>query len=199
MGSPGHAFIAHTKALSPGAQPKDGGYGLPPHPLTARAGQLYWQRATSRRRLVVVRRLQNDRVVIALAHDRHDLSTVAARRLLATRHDGQGLHFQFQGFAPGRYKTSAYVWSVADDGAVLCMPEWHPGRPVRLPARLLPPACRLGGAWLQLRCDLSASSGARLQPSDLVIAVEPSTVHSPDLYECPARRRHEPYDRQVRA
>jgi hypothetical protein len=182
MGSPGHAFIAHTKALSPRAQPKDSGYGLPPHPLAARAGQLYWQRAARTRRVLVVRRLQDDRVVMGTSDDRRAVSTVAAGRLLKTRADGQGLHFQFQGYAPGRYMTSAYVWSVAGDEAVLCLPEWHAGRPVRLFTRLLPATARRAGAWLRLRCDLSASSGARLQPSDLVVAIEPARVHRPALH-----------------
>lgn len=184
MGSPGHAFIAHTKALSPRAQAKDGGYGLPPHPLVARVGQRYWPRAARSRRLLVVKRLEHERVVMVRADDRHAVTSVATRRLLATRPDGQGLRFQFQGFAPRRYETTGYVWSVDRDQAVLCLPEWHPARPVRIPTRLLPPAARRAGAWLRLRCDLAASSAARLQPADLTATVEqaaPLHLHCPGL------------------
>jgi hypothetical protein len=187
MGPSGHAFIAHTKALSPRAQPKDGGYGLPPHPLSARAGQVYWPRGARTRRLLVVRSVRESRVVIAPADDRRAATTISIRRLMATRADGQGLHFQFQGFAPRRYDTNAYVWSMDADEAVLCLPEWHAGRPVRMPARLLPPAARHGGAWLKLRCDLSASSAARLQPSRLTVAAEhvaPPHLHRPGLDGC---------------
>jgi hypothetical protein len=45
--------------------------------------------------------------------------------------------------------------------------EWHQPRPARLPVRLIPEQARAAGAWIRLRCDLSASSAARLQPSDL--------------------------------
>jgi hypothetical protein len=65
MGSAGHAFIAHTKALSPRTQSKDGGYGAPPHPRAGRAGQLYWSRSGRRREVMAVRRLERDRAVIS--------------------------------------------------------------------------------------------------------------------------------------
>jgi hypothetical protein len=173
MGSSGHAFIAHTKALSPAAQPKDGGYGAPPHPVTIRAGQRYWPRAASRRAVLVVRRVERERVLLGTPENRQGTVRVTRTGLLAVRSDGQGRHYQFQGFAPRRYVTRAYVWSVDDREAVLCVPEWHPRRPVRLPARLVPADGRRAGTWLRARCDLSASSAGRLQLADLMAGAEP--------------------------
>lgn len=121
---------------------------------------------------------------MARADDRNASTSLSARRLLAVRPDGQGMHFQFQGFAPRRYETSGYVWSVVAGDAVLCLPEWHPNRPVHLPARLLPALARRAGAWLRLRCDLSASSAARLQLADLGEAADhvcPAHLHLPSL------------------
>jgi hypothetical protein len=179
MGSPGHAFIAHTKALSPRAQAKDAGYGPPPHPLSARAGQHYWPRSGRRRVLLVVRRVERDRVILRSSGESAGSTSVTLRRLLAQRTDGQGRHYQFQGYSSRRYDTKAYVCSIVDGYAVLCVPEWHPRRPVRFPMRLLPDSGRNAGAWLVLRCDLSASTAARLQPSDLVAI--PSDIHPEGL------------------
>jgi hypothetical protein len=185
MGSSGHAFIAHTKALSPRAQSKDGGYGRAPHPLRVRVGQCYWPRAGRQRDLLVVKRVERDRVLLVRPGDRRTVTRVASTALLALRSDGQGRRYQFQGFTPRRYDTSGYVWSLEGSNAVLCLPEWHPRRPVRLPGRLLPAEASRQGVWLQLRCDLSASSAGRLQPSDLVAALNPARpewLHLPDLH-----------------
>jgi hypothetical protein len=174
MGSPGHAFIAHTKALSPRAQAKDGGYGPPPHPHAVRPGQRYWPRSARRRDVVTVKRVDFEQVVMGRpgGHGGPPIRITVAR-LLAVRADGQGRHYQFQGFVPRRYVTYAYVLSVADSEAVLCLPEWHPARAVCLLPRLLPDDGRVAGAWLRLRCDLSASSAGRLQPADLVTSAAP--------------------------
>jgi hypothetical protein len=183
MGSSGHAFIAHTKALSPRAQPKDGGYGAPPHPLAVRAGQLYWPRAAGKRRVLVVTRVQRQRVTMAALERRDALVHVTLSRVLALRADDQGRHYQFQGFLPRRYQTLAYVWSTDDREAVLCVPEWHPRRAARLAVRLLPENARRSGTWVRVRCDLSASSAARLQLADLVATPEPDrqSTHPPAL------------------
>ena len=175
MGSAGHAFIAHTKALSPRAQCKDGGYGPPPHPRDVRAGQRYWPRGNRGRDVLVVCRVDGDRVVVARVGDEVRRS-LAASRLLATRADGQGRYYQFQGFSSRRYKTLVYVQSVSDHEAILCVPEWHPRRAVRLAARLLPARARQPDKWLQATCDLSASSAARLQPAEFALASPPSGV-----------------------
>jgi hypothetical protein len=182
MGSAGHKFIAHTKALSPRAQSKDGGYGPPPHPRVARPGQCYWPRSARRREVLIVTRVDSDRVLLGRRDRSRPPASAAVTRLLAVRADDQGRYYQFQGFAERRYLTLAYVWSISDVEAVLCLPEWHPRRPVRIPPRLLPADARSVGAWLRLRCDLSASSAGRLQPADLIATVDPS----PDSIASPA-------------
>jgi hypothetical protein len=183
MGSSGHAFIAHTKALSPPAQVKDGGYGLPPHPLTARIGQRYSSRTGRSQAVFAVQRIDPDSIVAVYVTDKRRKVRLSHARLLELREDGQGRNYQFQGYSSGRYMTSAFVCSVESERAILCLPEWHPRRPVKLPARLIPDAVRVAGAWLHLRCDLSASSAARLQPADLVAAADPDPlrVHRPSL------------------
>ncbi len=190
MGSPGHAFIAHTKALSPLAQCKDGGYGPPPHPLSVRAGQRYWPRAASVREVLLVGRVARGRASVTAVENRRVRRSLAVARLLAIRADGQGRHYQFQGFSSRRYRAYAYVWALEDREAVLCVPEWHPRRPVRLPARLLPPSTGYAGAWVLASCDLSASSAARLQLADLVPSTEPpaGTLYPPALEPRGGRR-----------
>jgi hypothetical protein len=190
MGSPGHAFIAHTKALSPRAQSKDAGYGSPPHPQTIRSGQLYWPRTATRREVVIVKRVDQKHAVVARHGRRQAPFRVTLRRLMAVRADGQGRYYQFQGFAPRRYETRAYVWSLDEEEALLCLPEWHPRRGVRLPARLLPSEARQRGAWLRAKCDLSASSAGRLQVSDLVSSSgpEPGSLAMPALDPLPDHR-----------
>src|ERR1700744_4272282 len=143
MGSAGHAFIAHTKALSPCAQSKDG-YGVPPHPLIARIGQRYWPRATRVRNVLVVRGVKRTRVVLVPDTSGAQV-TIESERLLLLRSDGQGRNHQFLGFVARRYSTTAYVWAIDDTDAVLSVPEWHPSRPVRTPARLLPNDGRAAG------------------------------------------------------
>jgi hypothetical protein len=183
MASSGHAFIAHTKALSPRVQPKDGGYGLPPHPRNVRSGQLYWPRVGRRRSVLSVRRVTGARVLLSATDRQSETARPTLARLLATRDDGQGRYYQFQGFSPRLYETQAYIWSLDERSAVLCVPEWHPSRPVRLPAQLLPVGARCAGAWLYVRCDLSASSAARLRFSALGPAPKPrsGSLHPPDL------------------
>jgi hypothetical protein len=179
MGASGHAFVAHTKALSPAAQTKDGGYGLPPHPLVIRLGQRYWPRRGKYRRPFVVRRLEGDHAV-GKRTDNGLTVRVSVARLLESRDDGQGRDYQFEGFAPRRYLTRACVCEFDGEEIVLCIPEWHPRRPVRLLARLVPVDAHAAGAWLELRCDLSATSAARLNPSDLALSSDPGeTMHPP--------------------
>jgi hypothetical protein len=183
MGSPGHKFISHTKALSPAAQTKDGGFGSPPHPLVARPGQRFWPRKGRRCRPFVIRTVTDEAVFgVRLDGDR-DPVRVTVRRLLATREDGQGDHYQFQGWVPRRYTTYARVIDVSEPIAVLCLPEWHPRRPVALFASLLPVGAKRQGAWLALRCDLSVPSAGRLQPSELRPTSDPGMeiVHRPAL------------------
>ena len=87
---------------------------------------------------------------------------ITASRLLATRGDGQGRHFQFLGWSSRRYRTWARVMVLEDQTAVLILPEWHPMRPVALPARLLPESARAVGARLALSANLSAPVAGKL-------------------------------------
>src|SRR5262245_19016252 len=102
MGSSGHAFIAHTKALSPPAQSKDGGHGVPPHPLAVRPGQRFWPLAGRRKRPFVVRSV--DEIVVGTRLDgAGEPVRVTVARLLATDEDGHGRHYRLLGFASRRY------------------------------------------------------------------------------------------------
>ena len=53
--------------------------------------------------------------------DREVAVRVTLRRLLAIRTDGQGQHYQFQGFAPRGYGAHARVSSLDGDSALLCI------------------------------------------------------------------------------
>jgi hypothetical protein len=113
---------------------------------------------------VVARRVDGARELVGLTRS----------RLLATREDGQGRFFQFLGWSPRRYRTWALVVEVGDPTATLVLPEWHPTRPVSMPARLLPDGARQG-VWLRLSADLSAPAPGRLCPASLSVC-EPSAV-----------------------
>ena len=170
MGAAGHKFIAHTKALSPAPSNADNGWGLPPHPVRARPGQRYWQRRGKHRRLFVVRRVTATAAIGVRLDGEGEPVRVPLVRLLARRADDQGSSYQFQGFAPRSYRTCAFVAELDESEAVLLLPEWHPGRPLRLLDRLLPEDAREPGRWISLKCDLSASSPARLQPNSMRVA-----------------------------
>ena len=182
MGSAGHRFIAHTKALSPAAQSKDGGYGAPPHPLTVRTGQCYRPRAKPRRPFSVQR--VADGVALGRKLDgKREPVRISVERLLEVGADGHGRRYRFQGFRSRRYDTYARVMAIEDARAVLCFPEWHPRRPVSLSLSLVPREARRPGTWLLARADLSASSGARLEPSNFRSVDDPGdgVVARPDL------------------
>jgi hypothetical protein len=183
VGSSGHTFVAHTKALSPRQQSKDGGYGLPPHPMAIRSGQRFWPRRGRQRRTFVVRSVRRGQVLGVRVEGSADAVTVPLARLLAVRADGQGAYYQFQGYQPRKYATLAQVCELEDNLVILCVPEWHPHRPVRLVARLIPEEARHPGAWVALRCDLSVPTAGRLQPSDIraVTAPDPADVDRPEL------------------
>jgi hypothetical protein len=183
MGGTGHAFISHTKALSPRPGVSDGGYGPPPHPLVARPGQRYWPRRGRRRRGFDVKRVAGEEVVGARVDGNREGVVVTLERLLARREDGQGAHYQLEGYRSRSYSTFAYVHAIGDGEAVLCLPEWHPQRPVSLFPSLIPEPARFPGAWLTLRCDLSAWSAARLEPSSIEPAQDPGPerIARPDL------------------
>lgn len=173
MGSAGHAFLAHTKALSPPASVGDGGWGMPPHPLAVRPGQRYWPRAGRRKLPFVVRRVSGEQVVGQRLDNDGRVVHLTAARLLATRDDGQGRHYAFSGHIPRRYATHAVVVALEDERATLVVPEWHPARPVVLPARQLPAGAVRVGAWFAAQADLSASSAPRLALAGFVAVEDP--------------------------
>jgi hypothetical protein len=183
MASAGHAFISHTKGLSPRAQVKDGGYGSPPHPLAVRPGQRYWPRRGGRKVPLLVRRVAGEHAHGVRLDDSAAPVRIPLTRLLSARADGQGRSYQFQGFASRRYTTQAYVCWREEDRVVLCLPEWHPLRPVSIFASLVPADARREGAWLSLRCDLAAPNASRLQLADLTPGGDPGPdlVHRPGV------------------
>lgn len=182
MGSAGHAFLAHTKALSPSASVRDGGWGDPPHPLEVRPGQRYWPRAGRRRRVFVVKRVSGEEVVVQRLDGAEERVRLKRARVLATRpEDGQGRHYAFGGCIPRRYATHAALVALDGEQAVLVVPEWHPARPVRLPLRQLPAGGADVGTWYRVTADLGAASAARLSVAGFV-AVEdpgPGSAHRP--------------------
>jgi hypothetical protein len=183
MGASGKKLQGHgarKKLSSPPAQSKDGGYGLPPHPLLARAGQRFAPRAGARRRPFQVTRadIARGRVTGRRLDDDRDRVSISLAGLLRVRPDGQGRHYQFVGFDPRRYRTFATVAAIGADGmATLVLPEWHPSRPVSFPARLVPPSARVVGAWLRCTADLSMGRPAWLNVADL----EPCPDPGPDV------------------
>jgi hypothetical protein len=88
---------------------------------------------------------------------------LSSKRLLAARPDGQGAHYQWHGWTPRRYRTVAQVVSCSDAQAILCLPEWHPGRPVAIPLRLLPQASREAGAWVWCDASLAEPTAGKLE------------------------------------
>jgi len=190
MGSAGHAFVAHTKSNSPAAQNKDGGWGPPPHPKRIVRGQEFWPRAGKRKRPLRVRTVRGD-IVSAVRLDQDGGTARLSRlRLLAARDDGQGLHYQFCAYRPGRYPTHAYVHSVTAAGAVLVLPDWHPRRPFPFPAALIPREAREAGQWMRCQADLGAPSAARLNLSAIKACKAPAedVCHAP-AYTPPADRK----------
>jgi len=96
---------------------------------------------------------------------------VRVDRLLQTCGDGQGANYSFTGWEPRRYRTWAVLVAIEGAVALLVLPEWHPGRPVRLPLRLLPQA--EVGSWLALRANLAASVAGHLSPSGFACCGDP--------------------------
>jgi hypothetical protein len=113
---------------------------------------------------LTVRRVGRDgRVLMQPAEMGSQNVSVTIPRLLEPRDDGQGSYYQWLGWAPRRYRTPAQVVSRESASAVLCLPEWHPARPVQLPARLLPSDAARVGAWLECVASLAAPTAGRLE------------------------------------
>jgi hypothetical protein len=171
---------ARSRARSPTASVSDGGYGARPHPARIRAGQKFWPRSGRRRRAFVVCKVGLGGVVYGRPVDgaSEHVRTTAAR-LAATRSDGQGRYYSFLAWAPRRYRTWAVVMRIEEARALLVLPEWHPGRPVPFPARLLPRDARRAGVWLTVRVDLSVPAAGQLNLSDLSSCPDPGIVRCP--------------------
>jgi hypothetical protein len=174
-----HGHGARSKARSPAGSVGDGGYGRPPHPVRVVVGQRFWPRRASCRRPFAVTRGPRGEVVLGVRTDgaRERVKTTE-RRLLAVRVDGQGLHYSFLGWEPRRYRTWGVVVAIDAGAAVLVLPEWHPGRPVRLPTRLMPEPAGVG-SWLMLRADLSVPAAGQLNPSGFVCCEDPGVARCP--------------------
>src|SRR6185312_6992455 len=189
MGASGKKLQGHgtrKKLNSPPAQTKDGGHGLPPHPLALRSGQRFTPRTGARRRPFQVLRVDRlrGRVQARRIDGQREPVSASAAGLLRTRSDGQGRYVQFVGFDARRYETFATVVAIDGEGAAtLVLPEWHPRRPVPLPARLLPPEARVPGAWLRCTADLSMGRAGWLNVADLRRCEDPGPerCHRPEL------------------
>lgn len=172
-----HGNGTPRRQRSPTASVSDGGYGRPAHPTRVHAGQKYWPRRGMRRRALVVRSVGRDGKVIARRLDgARERVAVTRARLLATREDGQGRHFQFLGWSSRRYRTWAVVIEVHEAVASLVLPEWHPTRPVCLPLGALPECARRPGVWLKLTADLSAPAPGKLHTASLRVCEHPGSL-----------------------
>jgi hypothetical protein len=178
-----HGHGARSSARSPAAAVTDTGHARPPHPIRVRVGQKFWPRAGRRRRPFVVIRVGRDGLVAGRRTDgEHEPVHLTALRLLATRNDGQGRHYSFLAWTPRRYRTWAVLTERNATFATLVLPEWHPGRAVRLPTRLVPGELR-EGEWLMLRADLHVCGAGQLNPSHLTPCADPGPelCHRPSL------------------
>jgi hypothetical protein len=104
---------------------------------------------------------------------------ISLSRLQETRHDGQGAHYQFIAWTPRRYRTWAVVVTVEAEQSILVLPEWHPGRPVRFPTRLVPADSRRAEAWVTLKANLASPSAARLNLDQLSACEDPGRSRCP--------------------
>jgi hypothetical protein len=167
MGASGKKLKGHgqrTKLTSPPVQLKDGPHGRPPHPVAARAGQVFWPRRASRRRQFRITSVLADGTIRGRRTDAAgEIVQATSARLLEVDRNGDGTRYSFIGWHPGRYETWAVI--VGRDGpdgvATLLVPEWHPAWPVHVPARLLPIGVGCPG-WMRAIADLSAAYPARL-------------------------------------
>lgn len=170
---------ARHKHRSPAPSRTDGSYGLPPHPARVSAGQRFIaRRSRQHRTLTLAGGAGRDGRCRARVECSQQLVWLSAQRLLATRPDGQGRHFQFLGFRSRRYRTWASITAVGDRDVALTLPEWHPARHVRLPRRLIPAAAS-AGEWLRVGADLSASNAGRLNVTVLEICEKPPHLSTP--------------------
>ena len=167
---------ARAKHRSPAAQVSDG-YGPLPHPLRLLPGQIFFPRsANGRRRLFSVERVGAKRVGCRRLDGSRERFAVSTQRLLDQH------HYVFQGYRSRQYRTWAHVVALHGDTATVVVPEWHPGRPVTIPARALPVEARWPDGCLTVTADLSAPHPARLKLAPLAACPSPpaGTCPPPD-------------------
>jgi hypothetical protein len=179
---------ARSKTRSPRQTPSNDTSGPVPHPRRVINGQRFAPVHGRRRRPFHITSHRKDGRVFAVKADRRkERIALRAKRLLAVDENGNGRHYRFIAYVPGRrYRTYAYIISVPSKSALLLLPDWHPDRPVRFPARLLPADARLPGAWLTCTADLGSAHGAGLNLADLVACADPGprVCHRPGGLRC---------------
>ncbi len=130
---------------------------------------------------------QGGSVVMKRLDDTNDRVRISSARLLATGEDAQGKHYSFVKWSPRHYMTWAYVRAVEPSQAVLVLPEWHPGREVRIPTRLLPLTSKNEGSWVRVMADLSQPSAGALNLRVLDACKDPGDMvrRPPPAVEAP--------------
>jgi hypothetical protein len=193
MGASGKKLQGHgarRKGTSPAPTPALGGWGVPPHPLRIVNGQRYASLiGRTRRPFVVTNHLSSGRVFATRTDASEERFTLTAGRLLAADPGGAGRYYRFLAYTAGRrYRTYAFLAALHGDQALLHLPDWHPGRPVRYPARLLPNQVLRPGTWMRCSADLGQAQGAQLNLADLEPCSDPGprTCHRASLPDPPA-------------
>jgi hypothetical protein len=187
MGAAGKKLRGHGarhKSNSPTATAATGGYAPLPHPRRVLTGQRYTPlKARRRRPFTITRQLKNGRVYAVKLDEQRERITLETARLLAVDDAGEGLHYRFLGYQPARrYDTFAYLASLDPNTALLCLPDWHSQRLVRLPLVLLPDGTRRAGQWFRCTADLGQPTAGRLNIADLLACTDPGrrVCHQPD-------------------
>lgn len=122
----------------------------------------------------ITNHVKSGRVFAVKVDGRQERIELSAERLLAVDESGNGRHYRFIAYLAGRrYRTYAWVAGVGAQQALLVLPEWHPRRPVRFPARLLPAAANRPGAWVSCTADLGSAHGAALNLAHLTACGDP--------------------------
>jgi hypothetical protein len=174
------------------------GWEATPHPLRVINGQRYAPLAgRTRRPFVVTSHLKSGSVFAVRTDASQERFALTEARLLAVDAEGAGLRYRFIAFTPGRrYRTFAFLAELVDGQALLRLPDWHPARPVRYPAALLPDGGDQSGQWMRCSADLGQPQGAQLNIADLEPCPDPGpqVCHRPQTTAPPPA----PTDRRPR-
>ncbi len=186
MGSSGHAFLAHTKALSP-----------PPAPATAAGARrrTRWRcaPASATGRAPADASASSSSSASAARRSSCSGSTaprsaaVTRTRLLAVRDDGQGRHYAFGGCVPRALREPRDDRRDRRRGGGARRPRVASGAAGATAAAAAAARQRDAGAWYRVDADLGAPSAARLQLSGFTLVADPGAarVHRP-RWEPPA-------------